>query len=335
MGTAEFDMISRIRAHGRRAQRSGACIGTCPRCSQCGGRQLVVTADRSAGVHFPATTAPADIGWKALAVNLSDLAAMGAQPAWCTLALSLPEASDAWIERFLDGFLALAAQHDCALIGGDTTRGPLSISVTAMGLVEPGQALRRAGARPGDDLWVTGTLGDAAAALGPALEGRQASAALQLRLDRPIPRVAAGQRLPGLASACIDLSDGLLADLAHVCHRSGVGAEVELPALPASAGLLQLEPATRWPLQACGGDDYELCFTATPRHRETILQAMNFAGVSARASAASWPGRACGHSMGMGRSGCRRRPATSTSADVRPLADRGVIGATSGIPRVG
>ena len=281
MGTGEFDLISRIRA--RVAGRSDVVLGIGDDAALLAvppGRHLVVTADTlNAGVHFPGATAAADIGWKSLAVNLSDLAAMGATPAWCTLSLSLPQADEAWLDAFLDGFLDLARQHDVALVGGDTTRGPLSISVTAMGLVEAGQALRRDGARAGDDLWVTGTLGDAAAALGPALEGRQASAALRLRLDRPTPRLAAGQRLSGLASACIDLSDGLLADLAHVCHRSGVGAEVELPALPASAGLLQREPATRWPLQACGGDDYELCFTATPRHREPILQAMDFAGV--------------------------------------------------------
>ena len=138
------------------------------------GRQLVVTADTlNAGVHFPELTTPADLGWKALAVNLSDLAAMGATPAWCTLSLSLPEADGNWIDDFLDGFLELAGQHAVALVGGDTTRGPLSISITAMGLVEPGAALRRDGARIGDDVWVTGTLGDAAAALEALVAGRE------------------------------------------------------------------------------------------------------------------------------------------------------------------
>lgn len=283
MGAAEFDLISRIRA--RTSARGDVELGigddaallTVPP-----GRQLVVTADTlNAGVHFPLATCAADIGWKSLAVNLSDLAAMGAMPAWCTLALSLPEAETHWIDGFLDGFLALSAQHGVALVGGDTTRGPLSISVTAMGLQEPGLALRRDGARVGDDVWVTGTLGDAAAALQAILAGKQASAFLRLRLARPQPRVAAGLRLCGLAHACVDVSDGLLADLAHVCGNSGVGAEVELAALPASDELQGIDPAVRWSLQATGGDDYELCFTATPRHREPIRQAMDFAGVVA------------------------------------------------------
>ena len=283
MGAAEFDLISRIRA--RIPARDDVLLGIGDDAALLAvpaGMQLVVTADTlNAGVHFPAATAAADIGWKSLAVNLSDLAAMGALPRWCTLSLSLPQAEEAWIDAFLDGFLDLSRQHAVALVGGDTTRGPLSISVTAMGLVEPGQALRRDGARVGDDLWVTGTLGDAAAALQLILKGKQASPASRLRLERPTPRVAAGLRLSGLAHACIDLSDGLLADLAHVCERSAVGAEVELSALPASAALQQLDSAARWPLQACGGDDYELCFTAAPRHRELVLQAMDFAGVVA------------------------------------------------------
>jgi len=283
MGTAEFDLISRIRA--RIGARGDVVLGIGDDAALLavpGGMQLVVTADTlNAGVHFPDATAAADIGWKSLAVNLSDLAAMGAVPAWCTLSLSLPQAEETWVDEFLDGFLQLAEPHGIALVGGDTTRGPLSISVTAMGLVEAGNALRRDGARIGDDIWVTGTLGDAAMALHGVLEGAEASASSRLRLDRPSPRVAAGRRLSGLASACIDLSDGLLADLAHVCERSGVGAQVDLPALPASAELQQLDASARWPLQACGGDDYELCFSAPPTHRELILQAMDFAGVDA------------------------------------------------------
>ena len=283
MGIVEFDLISRIRS--RLAARADVLLGIGDDAALLAvppGMQLVVTADTlNVGVHFPEATAAADIGWKSLAVNLSDLAAMGATPAWCTLSLSLPQVEDSWIDGFLDGFLELAGQHRIALVGGDTTRGPLSIAVTAIGLVEPGHALRRDGARVGDDLWVTGNLGDAAAALQMVLAGRQASASSRLRLDRPTPQVVAGQRLSGLAHACIDLSDGLLADLAHVCERSGVGAEVALSALPASAELQQVDVATRWPLQACGGDDYELCFTAAPRHRELIVQAMDFAGVVA------------------------------------------------------
>lgn len=279
MGTAEFDLISRIRA--RVAPRADVVLGIGDDAALLEvppGMQLVVTADTlNTGVHFPEATAPADIGWKSLAVNLSDLAAMGAKPAWCTLSLSLPQAEEAWVDGFLDGFLELANLHDIALVGGDTTRGLLSIAVTAMGLVESGHALRRDGARVDDDIWVTGTLGDAAFALNEILAGGAADASSQLRLDRPVPRVHAGLRLSSLANACVDLSDGLLADLGHVCERSSVGAELNLPLLPASAGLLELKHSVRWPFQASGGDDYELCFTATPRHREQIVQAMDFA----------------------------------------------------------
>src|SRR5690606_3354602 len=199
------------------------------------GNQLVVAMDTlNAGVHFPEDTAPADIGWKALAVNLSDLAAMGARPAWCTLSLSLPDSDIGRVDGFLDGFLSLAALHGVALVGGDTTRGPLSVCVTAHGLVEPGRALRRDGARVGDDVWVTGTPGDAAGALAQWRAGGERDAALRARLERPAPRVEAGLALAGLAHAAIDVSDGLLADLGHVCAASGVGMEIELAALPVS-----------------------------------------------------------------------------------------------------
>lgn len=283
MSAAEFDLIARIRARVRERNDVVLGIGDDAALLQVPpGHELVVTADTlNAGVHFPEATTPADIGWKSLAVNLSDLGAMGATPAWCTLSLSLPQAGSAWIDGFLDGFLALAEQHGIGLVGGDTTRGPLSISVTAMGLVEAGNALRRDGARIGDDVWVTGTLGDAAAALEAVLGQRAIVASLRQRLDRPIPRIAAGQRLSGLVHSCIDLSDGLLADLGHVCERSGVGAEIELAALPASDVLAALDSAQRWQWQASGGDDYELCFTASPRNRELIVQALDFAGVPA------------------------------------------------------
>jgi len=289
---AEFDLIERIRARaGARADvRLGigddaALLQVPPGC------ELAVTADTlNQGVHFPAGAAAGDLGWKALAVNLSDLAAMGARPAWCTLSLSLPQADAAWLDGFLDGFLALAGEHGIALVGGDTTRGPLSVSVTAMGLVEAGAALRRDRARPGDDVWVTGTLGDAAAAL--VLDGHVAppsgdvpavdagaAAFLRRRLCRPSPRVEAGRRLLGLAHACIDVSDGLLADLGHVCARSGVGAEILLAALPASPALAAAFDGQRPPLQAAGGDDYELCFTAPPALRDAVALALEQAGV--------------------------------------------------------
>ena len=259
----EFDLIARIRA--RVATRGDVVLGIGDDAALLQvppDRQLAVSMDTlNAGVHFPEDTPPSAIGWKALAVNLSDLAAMGAQPAWCTLSLSLPQADPAWIDAFLDGFLSLAGQHDVALVGGDTTRGPLSIAVTAMGLVEPGRALRRDGARVGDEVWVTGTLGDAAGGL--ALLDREAVPALRARLDRPTPRVAAGRALAGIATACVDVSDGLLADLGHVCARSHVAARIDVDALPASAALMEvIGEADRIALQASGGDDYELCFTA-------------------------------------------------------------------------
>ncbi|TYT22994.1 thiamine-phosphate kinase [Luteimonas viscosa] len=276
----EFDLIARIRdrAPGRADVVLGigddaALLQVPP------GMQLVVAMDTlNAGVHFPVATAPADIGWKALAVNLSDLAAMGAQPAWCTLSLSLPEAGAAFVDGFLDGFLELAARHDVSLVGGDTTRGPLSVCVTMHGLVEPGRALRRAGAGVGDDVWVTGTPGDAAAALAALQAGAAVDRSLRARLDRPTPRVAAGRALAGVASACIDVSDGLLADLGHICAASGVGACIELDRLPASPALSRFKPDLRWPWQATGGDDYELCFTAPAAQRETVVDALAATG---------------------------------------------------------
>ena len=211
--------------------------------------ELVVTADTlNAGVHFPVETVPFDVGWKALAVNLSDLAAMGARPAWCTLSLSLPQADTPWVDAFVDGLLALAQTHRVSLIGGDTTRGPLSISITAMGFVPTGAALRRQGAQPGDEIWVTGTLGDAAAALTQWQVGSDIDASLRSRLDRPTARVEAGLALRGRASACIDVSDGLLADLGHVLRASGVGARIEHSSLPISGSLRSAVPSLRrWP----------------------------------------------------------------------------------------
>lgn len=273
----EFALIERIRARaGRRDDvvlgigDDGAVLALPP------GHELVVSCDTLvAGVHFPDDTAPADIGHKALAVNLSDLAAMAASPAWCTLALTLPEASAAWLDEFLDGFLALADEHGMALVGGDTTRGPLSMTITVHGLVPAGQALRRAGARAGDDIWVTGTIGDAAGGLAQWRARGPASAKLRHRLDRPTPRVQAGLALRGLATAGIDLSDGLAADLGHVLAASGVGARLELGRLPTSRTLADhFDEARRWTLQLTGGDDYELCFTAPSARAFEIEQAM-------------------------------------------------------------
>ncbi|HVT31103.1 MAG TPA: thiamine-phosphate kinase [Rhodanobacteraceae bacterium] len=249
--------------------------------------ELVVSTDTLvAGVHFPLTTRAEDIGWKSLAVNLSDLAAMGATPAWALLALTLPSPDRAFVERFADGFGALAAQHRIALIGGDTTRGPLSIAVTVAGIVPAGRALLRSGARPGDAVFVTGTLGDAAAALRrigvAARRESDADIALRERLDRPTPRIAAGLVLREAASACIDVSDGLIADLGHVALRSGVGIEIAASALPASAALLAICDAhERTMLQGSGGDDYELAFTLATSRERTILHDLAAAGCGA------------------------------------------------------
>ena len=279
----EFDLIARIRQ--RAATREDVVLGIGDDAALlrvCPGELLVVATDTlNQGVHFPRDTAPADIGWKALAVNLSDLAAMGARPAWCTLSLSLPDSDVAWVDGFLDGFLALAAQHDVALVGGDTTRGPLSVCVTAHGFVAPDAVLRRDAARADDDVWVSGHLGDAAAALVQWRAGAAIDPALRTRLDRPEPRVALGQALGGLVHACIDVSDGLLADLGHVCAASAVGAEIDLDALPASPALRDsFAGDARRHAQATGGDDYELCFTAASSAHEEVMARATSIGVA-------------------------------------------------------
>ena len=279
----EFDLIQRIRDRARARGDVSLGIGDDAALLRVpAGQALVVAMDTmNAGVHFPHDTAPADIGWKALAVNLSDLAAMGAVPAWCTLSLSLPRADVAWLDAFLDGFDALAARHEVALVGGDTTHGPLSVCVTAFGFVPEAAALRRDGAQVGDEVWVTGTLGDAVAALAQLQAGGVADIALRARLDRPEPRVAFGHALRGLAHACIDVSDGLLQDLGHVCAASGVGARIDMDALPASDALRSRAVGdTLRRDQASGGDDYELCFTAPVAMR---------AAVEAAATATSTP----------------------------------------------
>ena len=282
MSAGEFDLIARIRA--RCASRDDVALGIGDDAALLqppADLQLAVAMDTlNAGVHFPHETSPADIGWKALAVNLSDLAAMGATPAWCTLSLSLPQGDGAWIDAFLDGFLELADAHRVALVGGDTTRGPLSVCVTAHGFVEADSALLRSGGRVGDDIWVSGTLGDAAGALAQLQAGNAVDPVLRERLDRPMPRVALGRALRGIANACIDVSDGLLADLGHLCDASGVGAGIELASLPASASMRSgFDVETRRALQATGGDDYELCFTAPQAKRSDVGHAAREAGV--------------------------------------------------------
>lgn len=237
------------------------------------GKQLAVTTDMLvAGTHFLADTDPRNLGWKALAVNLSDLAAMGATARWVTLAGALPAADPVWIEGFADGFFACAKEYGVDVIGGDTTRGPLNLCVTALGELEPGRALRRDGARPGDQVWVSGRPGLAALGLAQ-LQGRVSLPEPWPRLciaalEKPRPRLALGQALVGLASAAIDVSDGLLADLGHIAERSGCAAAVRLVQLPqlrdlVGSGERYDADLRRLALdcQLAGGDDYELCFT--------------------------------------------------------------------------
>ncbi|HXH02999.1 MAG TPA: thiamine-phosphate kinase [Candidatus Competibacteraceae bacterium] len=241
------------------------------------GQELAVSLDLLVGGrHFLADADPEGVGYKALAVNLSDLAAMGAEPAWATLGLTLPAADEQWLRGFCHGFYTLAEQHDVALVGGDTTRGPLAIAVQVHGFVPPGQALRRAGARPGDRILVTGTPGDAGLALRQTL-GQTVVAAehhdyLRRRLDRPTPRIAQGLALRGLASAAIDVSDGLAQDLGHILAASGVGATLWLARLPLSAALRAVPAELAWDCALSGGDDYELCLTVSPERLERVLQ---------------------------------------------------------------
>jgi thiamine-monophosphate kinase len=246
--------------------------------------ELVVSIDTLvAGVHFFADVSPQALGHKALAVNLSDLAAMGAEPAWVTLALTLPEVDNAWLKGFAQGFAALAQEYNVALVGGDTTRGPLAVSVQAHGWVPEGRALRRDGARAGDDIYVTGYLGDAALCL---LSSQNPSAkslfeTLRYRLERPQPRIEAGLALRGIATSAIDISDGLAADLGHILQASGLGASISLVELPLSEPLSQwLQAGEDWNVVVAGGDDYELCFTADPVHRADIDQLGQTLGLS-------------------------------------------------------
>jgi thiamine-monophosphate kinase len=272
MGLSEPELITRFfRSCG--AQRVDVPLGIgddaavldCPP-----GMQLVATTDTLVGgVHFPAATPPAAIGHRALAVNLSDLAAMGARPAWALLALTLPEAEESWLAGFAAGFGALARAHGVALVGGDTTRGPLCISVQLLGHVPEGRALTRAGGGGGDLLYVSGSPGDAAAGLaieqGRLAAPSAAAAYLRERFLLPTPRVALGERLRDHARACMDVSDGLFGDAAKLAAASDVGVEISFSALPVSAQLTAAlgERAAR-ELALTGGDDYELLFTVAP-----------------------------------------------------------------------
>jgi len=281
----EFDLIAR---HFTRPA-PGAVLGVgddCALLAPTPGMELAVTSDMLLeGRHFSPQDGPAGVGHKSLAVNLSDLAAMGATPRWATLSIALPAADEAWLTAFSRGFFRIAEAHGIELVGGDTTRGALTIAITAIGEVPPGQALRRSGARAGDDVWVSGHLGAAALALAYR-QGRlfmeQIDAAKVLpALYLPTPRVALGIALRGIAHSAIDVSDGLLADLGHILEASAVGAELDFAAVPIPdvARAYLHEPVARDCVLA-GGDDYELCFTAAPEQREAVLAAGVAGGVS-------------------------------------------------------
>ncbi len=288
----EFDLIRRHfwRTAAARADSGGVLLGNgddCALLAPAPGMTLAVSTDMLvAGRHFLPDVDPQALGHKALAVNLSDLAAMGARPLALTLALAVPEPNDAWLQAFARGLLDLADAHGCTLVGGDTTAGPLTLCLTVFGEVPAAQASRRSGAQVGDDVWVSGTLGDACVGLalvqgrhiaGGAIDIDTAHAAyLRQRLERPTPRVALGLALLGLAHAAIDVSDGLLADLGHVLAASGVAAELEVPALLAGAlhpALQRLPLAEALSAVLAGGDDYELVFTAAPSQRAAVQQA--------------------------------------------------------------
>jgi thiamine-monophosphate kinase len=277
VATSEFELIRRYFTHRPRHAVLGvgddAALVNVRR-----GWDLVISADMLvAGRHFLRNTDPRQLGHKALAVNLSDMAAMGATPRWATLALALPSVDAHWLTEFSRGFMALARRFDVDLIGGDTTRGPLNICVQIMGEAPHGAALRRDGARSGDDIWISGTLGDAALALA-ALQRRIRLKPAELahcmeKLQRPQPRVALGLALRSVAHSAIDISDGLLADLGHVLERSAVAAEVELATVPASPVLRRyLDRVIACSALLAGGDDYELCFTAPRRARAKIAR---------------------------------------------------------------
>ena len=240
-------------------------------------QQLVITTDMLvAGVHFPEDTPAHAIGYKSLAVNLSDLAAMGATPAWFTLNLSLPESEESWLEEFSDGLQELAEKSGIELVGGDTVRGPLCIGIQACGTVPSGSAVLRSGAKAGDRVFVTGSVGDAALGLKVERDEQHFGTVTEdyflRRLRYPIPRNIQGSSLINIASAMIDISDGLIADLGHVLERSGVGATIELSKVPLSPDYRNSLHENGWDPALSNGDDYELCITVAPEHIEPLMQ---------------------------------------------------------------
>ncbi len=274
----EFDLIRRYFTHA--APRTVLGVGDDAALIKAGrGQLLAVAADMLVGGrHFFKDADPQSVGHKALAVNLSDMAAMGAVPRWATIGIALPRADPRWVAAFTAGFMTLARKYSVDLIGGDTTRGPLNICVQIIGEVPARRALHRDGAQPGDDIWVSGTLGDAALAVAVKTKRTKLKSAelkqAQQRLDWPTPRIALGLALRGVARSAIDVSDGLVADLGHICEQSKVAAVVAFERLPVSALLRRhLASAVAQAAVTGGGDDYELCFTAAPAKRAAVERA--------------------------------------------------------------
>ena len=283
---SEFDLIAEYFNRPRPVRATLGIGDDCALLTPSAGMQTAISSDMLVeGRHFFAGADPLRLGHKSLAVNLSDLAAMGARPVGFTLALALPEASRDWLAGFSQGLFALADAHGCELIGGDTTKGPLNICITIFGELAPGEALRRDAAQPGDDIWISGTLGDARLALAGHLKEAGAGAALSLdpagleaasaRLHAPTPRVALGRLLAQqrIAHAAIDISDGLVGDIGHILKLSKVGATLDVDALPVGPVLARCAQPWRRAYTAAGGDDYELCFTAPAAAREAVLAA--------------------------------------------------------------
>lgn len=279
----EFDLIARYFT--RPARRAVTGVGDdCALWQPQSGMQLAVSSDMLVeGRHFLSTVSAQRLGHKALAVNLSDLAACGARPLAFTLALSLPRVDEAWLQGFSHGLFLLADGHGCELIGGDTTQGPLNICITVFGEIPPGDALLRGAAQAGDDIYVSGTVGDARLALevfrGSLSLDAELFEAARLRMEQPQPRVALGLALRGIANACIDISDGLVGDLGHIMKASGVGAVLTTGWVADSAAispaLQSLPMSRRLDMALAGGDDYELLFTAAPDQAQAVQEAAN------------------------------------------------------------
>lgn len=293
MSSTEFDIIRRFfleksidRENVKQLERPDVILGIgddAAVVSPPQGQSLIVTTDTlTSGVHFPEDTSPESVGYKSLAVNLSDLASMGAEPAWFTLSITLPDSNEDWLQQFSKGLFTLAHEHHIQLIGGDTTRGPLCITIQAMGFTPEGEALTRSGAGVGDAVYVTGTIGDASAGL--KIKQKQLQIAESIsneligRLNRPTPRVREGILLRGLASAVIDISDGLGADLMHILTASHVGADISITDIPLSNALQSLEQNNSWQQAVSGGDDYELCFTLPEINERVARQKLEAMG---------------------------------------------------------